>query len=113
MDLWIKNQKGRLSKIVDIMEPIFDEWGDVEGYCLYGYSSCQSFVHLDIYKTKERALEVLNEIQEILKPKVKVISHIVEEKQLNNFSREIIMEPIIEDVQIQESSTYVYEMPEE
>lgn len=72
MDLWIKTQRGRLSKIVDILEPILDEWEKEEGYCLYGYNSCQLFVPLAMYKTKKRALEVLDEIQNRLMPKFKV-----------------------------------------
>ena len=46
------------------------------------------------YKTKERALEVLDEIQEILLPKVKIIHNKVECSKLANYGQEIITQPM-------------------
>lgn len=63
MDLWIRSQRGRLCQIIDISEPILDEWDGIEGYCLYGRNLADSFIPLSMYKTKERVLEVLDEIQ--------------------------------------------------
>lgn len=44
---------------------------------------------------------------------MKIISHKIEENKLNDFSREILIQPLLKDIQFQEMSTYVYEMPEE
>lgn len=60
MDLWIRTQEKRLVQIVDFLEPRESEEGEI--YHLWGFSSIGSFIKLGIYKTKERALEVLDEI---------------------------------------------------
>ncbi len=61
MNLWIRSQAGRLTQIIDIMEPREDEKNEV--YNIFGFSATGSFIQLGTYKTKERALEVLNEIK--------------------------------------------------
>ena len=60
MDLWIRSQdKEVLTRVVDI-------WKDADKNEIWSKSSFATKNCLGIYETKERALEVLNEIQTIL-----------------------------------------------
>lgn len=62
MELWIRNQtKTKLVKINNLEIKQFEE-----GYGIGQWLDTDSFYGLGIYKSKERALEVLDEIQNIL-----------------------------------------------
>lgn len=60
MDLWIRTQYNGLQQIVGIEEPFKIMHEDY--WCLQGYNKIKQF-DLGKYNSKERALEVLNEIQ--------------------------------------------------
>lgn len=77
MELWIRSQdKEVLTRVVDI-------WKDADKNEIWSKSSFAIKNCLGIYKTKERAIEILDEIQQyILLPNI-------------------------------DNSTYVYQMPEE
>ena len=64
---------------------------------------------LGTYKTKERAIEVLDEIQNILKPKMIVNTYKVEQAKLCDGTQ--FIQPMLDDIQVQNATTYVYEMP--
>lgn len=66
MDLWIRSQNGRLSKVDDIMQPIEDEFDGVNGWVLYAVKQSGAMSILGIYETEERAIEVLDEIQNVI-----------------------------------------------
>lgn len=79
------------------------------GYLMYGlkdYSA--SAVMLGTYKTKERALEVLDEIQNILGGKTILKSF---DNITPDFRDKVIIKPC--EVHIEQLNTYVYEMPKE
>ena len=60
MELWIRSQdKEVLTRVVDI-------WKDADKNEIWSKSSFATKNCLGIYKTKERALEVLDEIQDLL-----------------------------------------------
>lgn len=60
MELWIRSQdKEVLTRVVDI-------WKDADKNEIWSKSSFAIKNCLGIYKTKERALEVLDEIQDLL-----------------------------------------------
>jgi len=91
MELWIRSQnKMKFRRVIDL--GIFEEQ---EGYTIY----CDDIVDsiLGTYKTQKRALEILDEIQSILSPKIKIIHE----------------NDIKEKYEFVEPSTYVYQMPEE
>ena len=67
-------------------------------------------IELGTYKTKERAIEVLDEIQNILKPKMIVNTYKVEQAKLCDGTQ--FIQPMLDDIQVQNATTYVYEMPE-
>ena len=110
MELWVRSQdKESLTKVSnlslqEIKHPVRHDteyWG-IGTY----YDNLQM---LGKYKTKERALEVLDEIQNILKPQM-ILSRVgkpVAETCDGTVYREH------DEYDIKEISTYVYEMPEE
>lgn len=66
-----------------------------------------------MYKTRERALEVLDEIQNILKSKC--IMNIPSTKSIAErlAEQKMILQNYNDNAKIEELSTYVYQMPEE
>lgn len=61
MDLWIRTQNKGLHQIIGISEPI----GVSDEFMLIGCTFNER-IKLGVYKTKQRALEVLDEIQSFL-----------------------------------------------
>lgn len=66
---------------------------------------------LGSYNSFERALEVLDEIQNILKPKVLVNTYKVEQAQLCDGTQ--FIKPMLDDIQVQNVTSYVYEIPKD
>jgi hypothetical protein len=104
MELWIRSQdKMKLIRVIDI--GIFEEQ---EGYTIYYDDSIDNM--LGTYATKERALEVLDEIQKLIKPTFKInyeyddSQPIIDGEWLKSLKAES---------KIEELSCYVYEMPKE
>jgi hypothetical protein len=103
MELWIRSQnKGTLMK-----PEILDQTdGIIKAYFSNGN------VKLGTYKNVERALEVLDEIQNLLKPRLKIV-------QTDDMSLPIITGEWENSIRekyeydIKQLSTYVYEMPKE
>ena len=107
MDLWIRSQdRERLIKVA-YLELEKDDYG----FYILGREDKFSGNRLGIYKTKERALEVLDEIQNILKPKLLITS---EGRDIYGTDGNIYKTNVVSNVKtdIQDLSTYVYEMPE-
>ncbi len=106
MDLWIRSQdKEKLLKVNDIA---------IEMNMIYGYFDKNTeYEHLGSYASRERALEVLDEIQNILKPIIITTGYECECKDnlINKMSFDIEMIPT--KTEIKEMTTYVYEMPKE
>ncbi len=67
MDLWIRSQHGRLFKAGYIMQPIEEKFDSISGWVLHGAQQSGARFLLGIYKTKERAIEVLDEIQNVIR----------------------------------------------
>ena len=96
MDLWIRSQDKELlanAKAFELQQH-------------YENSPCQifavwnnNFMCIGVYKTKERAIEILDEIQNILKPQLIIKNS---GKIIGSF----------EDTLVREGATYVYQMPE-
>ena len=69
-------------------------------------------VELGTYKTKERAIEVLDEIQNILKPTIITTGYECELKENIKDKTNFNLDMIPTKTEIQELSTFVYQMPE-
>lgn len=105
MDLWIRSQnKQELAKAEHV--GVYDNKVYINGYDEYGYRIAE-------YKSKERALEVLDEIQNILKPKYILDSSSIKPNGDNWIENGIVMQNYSANARIEELSTYVYEMPKD
>lgn len=117
MNLWIRST-GKVNllqaRFLTIMEgKNFYEKKDWEykGYtiCNVGYNG--HYEILGTYKTKERALEVLDDIQNILTAKISY-KPVVQEEYNMLYSHKHF-EKVNDNMEIKELSTFVYQMPEE
>ena len=105
MELWVRSQnKKRLMK-VEMVE--FDKQKD-GGAIIYSHEYM-----LGEYSTKERALEVLDEIQNKLKPKYILNSSSIRPDGDRWVENGIIMQKYNANARIEEIPIYVYEMPKE
>lgn len=112
MELWIRSQdKKILQKVNKLYVATYSE---EVGYGIYDlrYDDLEDIDDCDIllgfYKSKERALEVLDEIQNILKPHLIIKNS---GKIIGAFEDTIIREGATYETK--ELTTYVYEMPKE
>lgn len=107
MDLWIRSQKkNSLTKITCVY--ISDDDGN--GEYIMGTVDIKMHILLGRYKSKKRALEIIDEIQKIIKPQLYLKQwESVVKQEVDELVH--IVNPTYEEVK--ELSTYVYEMPEE
>ena len=116
MELWIRSQdKSKIVKVNELYSSLQEDFGTGK----FGiYSSNTNYYQkerpllLGNYKTKERALEVLDEIQRIIHPTVFMSSEINTDDN-SWVENGIIYQKYKDNFDIQELSTYVYEMPKE
>ena len=69
------------------------------------------YLKLGTYKTKERALEVLDEIHKLLIPKSIISTYNVEQAEL--LDGKVFIKPMLDDIKTESYTSYVYQMPEE
>lgn len=115
MELWIRSQdKTRLIKVSNVQYTYRkgDLYSDVRGKHYIG-TYYDNLEILGEYASKERALEVLDEIQNILRPKYILDSSSIKECGNSWVENGVIMQKYNANATIQELSTYVYEMPKE
>ena len=103
MELWIRSQDKRIFKKIEYLE--VDEF---DGIITDDECNC-----LGTYATQERALEVLDEIQNILKPKYILDSSSIKPDGDSWVENGVIFQNYNANARIEELSTYVYEMPKE
>ena len=111
MELWIRSQdKTKLYKVNTIeTDSEIESCKETGRYIIYINDE-----YFGTYKSKERALKILDEIQKLLTPKpIVTFSNKVKKENLLDKTIETIIQPIIEDIKIMESLSYVYEMPKE
>ena len=103
MELWIRSQdRMTLCKCNNIY--IDDKW-------VSPYYIKDGTLTLGKYETRERALEVLDEIQKILKPQI-ITKYETELECHPEYTIQNVVKTIPK-TEIKELSTYVYEMPKE
>ena len=112
MELWIRSQdKSSIVKVDNLYVSVgnyicyYVEKGKEVSGTYYRPSG-----ELGRYETKERALEVLDEIQNILKPIIKIKYEYDDSQPIMNGEW---LKSLKEESKIEELSTYVYEMPKE
>lgn len=104
MELWIRSQDRECLMKVDRVD--------------YSLSNIEHRIYVNGYETlvghyatEERALEVLDEIQNILNPKLFVRANEDNEKVLLGALQKGVTQKL--DMEFKELSTYVYKMPKE
>lgn len=116
MELWVRSQdKKDLVKVNTLWIMDNQIWMEVpfyENHKKLGLTVTGHNHKLAEYKTKERALEVLDEIQEILKPKTIIKFN---EKEVYDEKENMVISTLFpyETFDIKQLSTYVYEMPKD
>ena len=106
MELWIRSQDRTTlinTRRIDVDDNNIIVWDE---------GRYASEIYLGIYKTKERAIEVLDEIQNILKPKI-VSKFDNKPKYLEDGTINDVLIPREEIDYSKQLSTYVYEMPKD
>lgn len=104
MELWIRSQDKRILQKVD---NIFLD-ANYENKRISTYDGNNT--ELGTYKTKERAIEVLDEINKLLIPKPIISTYNVEQAELLNGT--VFIKPMLDDIKIESYTSYVYQMPE-
>lgn len=104
MNLWVRSQDKRILQKVD---NIFLD-ANYENKRISTYDGDN--IELGTYKTKERAIEVLNEIQGLLQPIIKY-EPIVQEEYNPAYTYKHFVK-VDDNIEIKELSTFVYQMPE-
>lgn len=109
MDLWIRTQNKGLHQIIGISEPI----GVSDEFVLIGCTFNER-IKLGVYKTEERALEVLDEITNLIKPKylIRMDNHGPVNDFLNNENNSYVSATGVGTV-TNINQTLYYEMPKE
>lgn len=107
MELWVRSQDKRILQKVD---NIFLD-ANYENKRISTYDGDN--VELGTYKTKERAIEVLDEIQNILKPKFKLDTSSIQENGRSWVENAVILQNYTANADFIKLDTYVYEMPKD
>ena len=114
MELWIRSQdKMNLVKVRQVCVNYQNNKQIIANYMPELYKDSGEYCELlGTYKTKERAIEVLDEIQNILKPKYILDTSSI--KPDGDFYEEngVIFQDYDANAKIEELSTFVYQMPE-
>ena len=107
MNLWVRSQDKECLVNVSNIQYVYKNY--IHGLGTY-YDNLKI---LGTYKTKERALEVLDEIQNILNPKYIINTSSI--KPDGDFYKEngVIFQKYNANARIEELSTFVYQMPED
>lgn len=102
MELWVRSQdKVYLIKVKSLL---VEENDNYNTWQIFGDSR-----YLGTYKTRKRALEVLDEIQNILKPKIIY----TQQEPIETYELGVYQLKQDVDMKIQEINRVVYEMPQE
>ena len=109
MNLWVRNQdKTILQKVDNLL--ISDGYNAGGTFNIYTNSLPAQNV-LGRYKTKERAIEILDEIQSLLQPTIEY-KPIVQEEYNPSYTYKHFVK-VDDNIEIKELSTFVYQMPAE
>jgi hypothetical protein len=103
MDLWIRSQDGK--KISKINEDLIVVGNTIRKL----YNDETSFMDLATYAKEERALEVLDEVETLLKPRFMI----TENKELVQQENGSYYCPPLKEIEIPPQDTIFYEMPKE
>lgn len=107
MNLWVRSQNKECLTNISNIQYIYKN--NMHGLGTY-YDNLKI---LGTYKTKERALEILDEIQNILKPKYILDSSSIRPDGDSWVENGVIFQKYNANARIEELSTFVYQMPKD
>ena len=111
MELWIRSQDKETLMLAEHLD-IYCSDEIEEIYCI---EECGQYI--GTYKTKERALEVLDEIQDILKPRNLIYTgdkiHMKDAAHLCKMTNSQSISLLPENANVTQLGVLVYEMPKE
>ena len=108
MELWVRSQDKE--KLV-LAKGFETQHTNYDGGCQIFAVWENNYQMVGKYKTKERALEVLDEIQNILKPQILIRRNDNNDKVLLGALQKGVKQKM--DIEFKELPTYVYEMPKD
>lgn len=109
MELWIRSQD---KKILEKYEDLFSAYYSSKKS--YAICSHKNMVTLGLYKTEKRTLEILDEIQNMIKPTLINTEYHSEIKEgVDKSSFDIVMTPNEDKITYIQPNVVVYEMPKE
>lgn len=108
MDLWIRSQDKMALAKYDLL--ILEHFPNNENKYIF---IADHYKNMGVYKSKERALEILDEIQNILKPKFFLDASTIKEDGKGYITSDGFIQSYTANVTIEQLNTYVYEMPKE
>ena len=106
--MWIRSQTKTILQKVDNL--LISDGDNAKGTFNIYTNSLPAQNVLGEYKTKERALEVLDEIQSLLQPTIEY-KPIVQEEYNPSYEYKHFVK-VDDNIEIKELSTFVYQMPE-
>lgn len=110
MNLWVRSQDRECLLKIDIV--MLEEIEENKEYWIYaGHEKYEPYRVFGVYHTKERALEVLDEIQDLLQLKIEY-KPIVQEEYNPAYTYKHFVK-VDDNMEIKEFSTFVYQMPED
>ena len=88
MELWIRSQeKEKLIRPTSLyIEETIDYGNECKTFDIYALNCTNDDIKIGTYKTKERALEILDEIQMLLQPMYKVTNEIKKSELTGNLN---------------------------
>ena len=120
MELWIRSQdKTELIKIrkkLSIVPQESFDLGNGETIETGEYSIYADHYHLGKYYSKERTLQILDEIQKLLVPDIKLLSKKINEDQEDDLSDLKTLFSVIQpdgELQVHQLHNVIYQMPQE
>lgn len=113
MNLWIRSQdKERLIKPIDFyIEETIDYVNKYNEFDIYALNLANADIRVGTYKTKERALEVLDEIEKLIKP-ITIFHNVQADKSTIEKIKETGYYMVNNDARVEQISQVFYQMPE-
>ncbi len=109
MDLWIRSQDREVLLKIQMVE--LEEFEKDEYWIYVEDELGEPYRVFGVYPSKKRALEILDEIQNLLTPKPIISSYKVEQADLLKGTS--LVKTMIDDIKTQNYTSIVYEMPKE
>lgn len=113
MELWIRSQdKERLIKPIDFyIEETIDYVNKCSEFDIYALNFANDDIRIGTYKTKERAIEVLDEIEKLIKP-ITIFQNCQVDKSTIEKIKGIGYCMVNDDARVEQISQAFYQMPE-